>query len=160
MNNNAIKVAITAVTSFLSSILGILYIPVLLMVSCNIIDYITGLMAAKYREQRIDSYRGLKGITKKVCMWLLVVVGAIIDQLLKYASATLGFRMPFTFLVACIVAIWIICNEIISILENITDIGVSIPGFLIPIVKNIKSQTENSAGTQEREVEKNEQEDY
>lgn len=151
-NNNPIKVAVTAVTSLLSSILGVLYIPVLLMVSCNIIDYITGLMAAKYREQRIDSYKGLKGITKKVCMWLLVVVGAIIDQLLKYASATLGFRMPFTFLVACVVAIWIICNEIISILENITDIGVNIPGFLIPLVKNIKSQTENATGTQESEV--------
>ena len=32
----------------------------------------------------------MKGITKKVSMWLLVVVGAIIDELLKYSAETLG----------------------------------------------------------------------
>ena len=37
------------------------------------------------------------------------------------------------------------CNEIISILENIIDIGVSVPAFLMPLVKNIKSQTEKIA---------------
>ena len=63
-------------------------------------------------------------------MWLLVVVGAVIDQLLLYASQTAGITLPFTFLVACIVAIWIICNEIISILENIKDMGGAIPAFL------------------------------
>lgn len=78
-------------------------------------------------------------------MWLLVVVGAIIDQLLIYASDTVGITMPFTFLVACIVSIWIICNEIISILENIKDMGVALPGFLEPLVKNIKSQVEDKA---------------
>ena len=38
-----IKIAITMITSVLSSFLGVLYIPVLLMVSCNVIDYILGL---------------------------------------------------------------------------------------------------------------------
>ena len=154
MNNNVIKAIVTAVTGFLSSILGILYVPVLLMVACNLIDYITGLVAAKYRtDGGISSYKSMKGITKKVMMWLLVVVGAIIDQVLAYASATLGFVMPFTFLVACIVAIWIICNEIISILENMLDIGVEIPGFLLPLVKNIKRQAEGVTGIEEEKEE-------
>ena len=154
MNNNVIKAIVTVVTGFLSSILGILYVPVLLMVACNLIDYITGLVAAKYRtDGGISSYRSMKGITKKVMMWLLVVVGAIIDQVLAYTSATLGFAMPFTFLVACIVAIWIICNEIISILENMLDIGVEIPGFLLPLVKNIKRQAEGVTGIEEEKEE-------
>lgn len=140
---NDIKKFITAITALLSSLLGVLYVPVLLMIACNIIDYITGLMAAKNRPGGgISSYRSIKGIQKKICMWLLVVVGAILDQLLKYAATTAGINLPITFLVACIVAIWIICNEVISILENIVDIGVDIPSFLMPIVKYIKSQTE------------------
>lgn len=148
MKTNSVKVLFTAIGSFLSSILGIMYIPVLLMVICNIIDYITGLAAAKYRtDGGISSYKSMKGITKKIMMWLLVVVGAIIDQLLAYGAVTLGFAMPFTFLVACIVAIWIICNEIISILENMIDIGVGVPGFLLPLIKNIKKQAERAAGT-------------
>lgn len=154
MKTNPIKIVITAVVSFLSSLLGILYIPVLLMVACNVIDYITGLMAAPFRPDGISSYRSMRGITKKVTMWLLVVVGAIIDRLLLYASETIGFAMPFQFLVACIVAIWIICNELISILENMVDIGVSIPGFLLPIVKSIKKQTESLTGSSETEEEK------
>lgn len=53
-----------------------------------------------------------------------------------------GITLPFTFLIACIVAIWLICNELISILENINDIGVTLPPFLQPIVSNLKSQVE------------------
>lgn len=150
MNNNVVKGLVTAVGSLLSSILGVLYIPVLLMVACNVIDYITGLIAAGYREDGgISSYRSIRGITKKVSMWLLVVVGAIIDQLIAYTVETIGFNYPFTFLVACIVAIWIICNELISILENIVDIGVAIPPFLMPIVKNIKRQVEEKTNVAE-----------
>lgn len=37
------------------------------------------------------------------------------------------------------------CNEIISILENINDIGVTLPPFLQPIVSNLKSQVEKKA---------------
>lgn len=100
-------------------------------------------MASTYRSEDINSYKSIRGIMKKVCMLLLVIVGAIIDQLLLYASQTAGITLPFTFLVACIVAIWIICNEIISILENIKDMGVTIPAFLIPLVTHVKSQVED-----------------
>ena len=148
MKNNFFKVFFTAIGSALSSVLGILYIPVLLMVACNVIDYITGLLAAKNRSDgTISSYKSIRGITKKVAMWILVVVGAIVDALLKYASETLGFQLPFTFLVACIVAVWIVCNEIISILENLIDIGITVPAFLMPLVKNIKTYTESVPGT-------------
>lgn len=153
-NINTIKAIVTWVAAFLSALLGTLYIPVLLMILCNIIDYATGLMAAKNRpDGGISSYRSIKGIKKKISMWLLVVVGAVMDQLLLYASQTIGIKIPVTFLIACVVAIWIICNEIISILENMIDIGIQIPSFLLPLVKNIKSQTEHIAGSDQKESE-------
>lgn len=145
MNENYVKAFLTAIFAFISSILGVLAVPAILMVVSNIIDYATGLMASPYRDEDINSYKSIRGIMKKVCMWLLVVVGAIIDQLILYASDAAGITVPFTFLVACIVAIWIICNEIISILENIKDMGVALPAFLEPLVENIKSQVENKA---------------
>lgn len=150
MEGHTAKAVIAGVTGFLSSALGVLYVPVYLMVICNVIDYITGLMAVPNRDNdSINSYRSMKGIAKKVTMWLLVVVGAIIDQLLIYASDTLGLAAPFNFLVACIVAVWIVCNELISILENMIDIGVSLPGFLLPLVKNIKSQMDDTGSVRE-----------
>ena len=148
------KVIFAAAFGFLSSLLGVLAMPVLLVVLCNIIDYATGLMASPIRSQDINSYKSIRGIGKKICMWLLIVVGVIIDQTLLYASDTVGIRMPFTFLVACIVALWIICNEIISILENVKDMGVKIPGFLEPLVRIIKSQVEEMGEQQESEIEK------
>ena len=154
MNLNHIKFGFAALLGFLSSLLGVLALPVSLVVACNIIDYASGLMASPYREQDFNSYKSIRGICKKVCMWLLIVVGAIIDQTLLYASDIVGITLPFTFLVACIVALWIICNEIISILENVKDMGVSIPGFLEPLVKNIKSQVEEMGEQQEGNIEK------
>jgi len=70
----------------------------------------------------------------------MVCVGAIVDQLLIYASTTVGISIQFNFIIASIVAVWIICNEIIRILENISDIGVELPPFLLPLVKNIKNR--------------------
>ena len=150
---NSIKITLTTVFSLLSSLLGALAIPVGLMVVANIIDYITGLIAHKSRNEDINSYKSMRGIFKKVCMWLLVVVGAIIDQLLLYTSEMLGITLPFTFLVACIVAVWIVCNEIISILENVQDAGVDIPTFLEPLVKDIRSQTEHKITIEDQEEE-------
>ena len=150
---NYIKAIFTAVFAFLSALLGVLAVPVILLVACNLIDYMTGLMASKYRAEDINSYKSIRGIFKKVSMWLLVVVGAIIDEMLLYASTTIGWKSPVAFLIACIVAMWLICNEIISILENIQDMGVKIPAFLQPLVKHIRSQVEEQINSSDSEGE-------
>lgn len=146
-NVNYIKGFFTMTFSLLTSLFGVLAIPILLMVGTNIIDYATGLIAAPKRSEDINSYKSMRGIWKKVCMWLLVAVGAIIDELILYASGTIGITLPGSFLVACVVACWIICNEILSILENLKDIGIAMPPFLEPLVKNIKSQTADKVTT-------------
>jgi toxin secretion/phage lysis holin len=140
-----LKVAVTAVFATISAVLGDLYIPVILMVICNVIDYATGLMAVSSRDEKLSSYKSLRGVIKKVCMWLLVVVGSIVDELIKYSMDMAGIELPFTFLVACIVCIWIICSELISILENMVDIGVNLPPFLMPIIKLIQKSAEEKA---------------
>lgn len=141
-----VKVTISAVITALMSWLGILAVPVFLLVGCNIVDYVTGLLAAPYREDgTISSYKGIKGIIKKVCLWLLVLIGAWIDILINYAVECAGINITVPFIVATLVAVWLIVNEIISILENIIDIGVNIPPFLLPVVKYIKKQAEDKA---------------
>jgi len=142
---NRFKAVFTTIFSALTSLIGVLAIPVLIMVTCNVIDYITGLVASRYRNEPINSYKSFRGIAKKICMWLLVVVGALVDQLILYAGNTVGIKLPFTFLIACVVAIWIVCNEMISILENVKDIGVKLPPFLLPLVENVKKQVEDKA---------------
>lgn len=141
-NVDKTKGLLTITLSAIMDFLGILAIPVFLMVGCNLIDYITGLIASKYRQEQINSYKGMRGIVKKVCMWLLVVVGAMVDVLIKYAAQTMGLSFQIPFIVATLVAVWIVVNEIISILENMIDIGVDLPPFLMPIVRRIKKEVE------------------
>lgn len=143
-NFNELKMLFVAGFGALTSFLGVLAIPVYILVCANIIDYFTAIYATSNRGQKIASNKGIKGIIKKVCMWLLIIVGVLLDQLLLYATTTLGIVLPFTFLIACVVALWLCANEIISILENISDIlGDDMPSFLLPLVKNIRSQVED-----------------
>lgn len=140
-----IKAVFVAALAALNASLGILAIPAYVLVAVNIIDYCTGMAAAKYRNQKINSYVGFRGIAKKVCMWLLVFIGALIDILITYAAEQAGIILHFGYAIACFVALWLICNELISILENMKDIGVNLPPFLLRIVENLKSQVESKA---------------
>lgn len=140
---NKVKAIFIAFFTALAGWLGILAIPVLILVLCNLIDYVTGLVASKYRDQKINSYKSFRGIVKKICMWLLVAVGALFDWLIIYAGETVGVAIPVAFLIACAVAIWLITNEFISILENMKDIGVPIPPFLQPLFNSVQKQVED-----------------
>lgn len=143
-NLNEFKLLFITLFSAITSFLGALAIPIYILVCSNVIDYVTALYASSNRGVKISSNKGIKGIAKKVCMWLLIVVGVLLDQLLVYASGALGITLPFTFLIASIVALWLCANEIISILENIGDIlGEDMPSFLLPLVKNIRNQVED-----------------
>ena len=153
-----VQAVVVAVVSALMSWLGILAIPVFLLVGCNIVDYITGLMAAPYRDDgSISSYKGIKGIIKKVCLWLLVLIGAWVDILINYAIECAGVNLTIPFIVATLVAVWLVANEIISILENMIDIGVKIPPFLMPLAKMIKKKVEDT--TEHSIAEKGESDD-
>ena len=102
------KAVCVAAFGLLSSWLGVLAIPVYVLVACNIMDYITGLAAAHRRNQKVSSYVGVLGIAKKVCMWLLIAVGAVVDWLLLYCGASLGFEIHLPMLAASLVAVWLI----------------------------------------------------
>lgn len=128
------------VFGIITSWLGALAIPVYMLIICNVIDYMTGILAANRRGQKISSYTGINGIAKKICMWLLIVVGGVIDCLLSFAGASLGVDIHLTMGAASMTAIWLLVNEIISILENLGDIGIPMPGFLVSIVSSLQSK--------------------
>ena len=76
------------------------------------------------------------------------------DQLITYLSSGVGWNLNDSVVVACVVCVWLMCNEIISIIENLSDIGVKIPPFLIPLVDFVKRTTEekgNSAAGNSKE---------
>lgn len=137
------------------SFFGILAIPLALLVPCNIIDYFTGMRAAKQKGEKITSGRSIEGIYKKVTMYILIFVGYGIDCMISYVTGTLHIEMKFPLLFAAIVASWLVLNELISITENCEVIGMKIP-VLNPVLKFIKKKIETVVDVEETEDEKNE----
>ena len=119
MNSKTVTIAISGFFAGLTAWLGTLAIPVYILVGCNVIDYITGIMASRKRGEKVYSEIGFMGILKKICQWILVIVGwmldVIIEQCVKVAIP--GFHVPVV--VALFVAFWLVANEMLSILENI-----------------------------------------
>ena len=139
------KALFITVWSVLFSWLGILALPVLLLIAGNITDYITGIMASQYRNEQVSSYKGIRGIYKKVGMWIMIFIGWMMDMLINYTVQYIGIPVSLPFIVATVVAVWLICNEMISILENLIDMDVNIPPFLMPLAKMINGQIEDKA---------------
>lgn len=138
------KALFVAVTGAIFSRLGILAIPVLILLMLNLADYATGIRAAKYRDLQSDrpvkSYKSIRGIEKKVCMYLLILIGYVVDIMLRTSLVQIGFDMAWPAVFATVITCWLIFNEIISLLENIDDIGTPIPPFLMPIMKMIREK--------------------
>lgn len=153
-----IQATVVLIFTTLTAWLGHLAIPMYVLVACNVVDYLTGLMAAPHRGEHPNSYKGFNGIAKKICMWILVGVGAMIDVLITYAAEQVspGFMEPF--IVAIVVALWLAFNEMISILENIRDIGVVLPPFLLKLVKMLKKKTEDVVDKEIEDVGNNDRE--
>src|SRR5690606_19252098 len=89
------------------------------LVALACMDYLTG-WAAAWVGRRLSSDVGRRGIARKVGMFVVVAVCNILDQLG-------GLGEPILRTVA---VWWYIGNEALSVVENLGEIGVPIPGRL------------------------------
>jgi hypothetical protein len=71
----------------------------------------------------------------------------VVDWTILQVSSSLGFNIPVATFFGLLVAIWLIVNELISILENLTRLEVPLPSFLLKVVQNFKVVVEKSGDT-------------
>ena len=102
-----------------------------------VVDYLLGIFNAmifkksdKTETGALSSKVGFKGIIKKCTILLFVLVGAKLDILIGVSYIKDGICIAF------------IVNELVSIIENATLIGVPIPPILVNCVDLLK-QNEN-----------------
>lgn len=139
---NYIKGVICGVGAFLSAKLGLLYVVIPLLLVCMVTDYITGMLASK-KEGIISSKIGRWGIVKKLMYMVEVAVGVVVDWTIINVALSLNIKVPTVTFCGLLVAIWIIFNELVSILENLTRLDTPMPTFLQKIVANFKISIEN-----------------
>ena len=139
-----IKISFVAVFTALNGFLGSLAVPFYILVGANVVDYVTGICAAVYRGESVNSNVGFHGIAKKVCMWLLVMIGFVLDWCIVNMGQAVNITIGTGCLVSVAVVFWLVANEIISILENISDIGTPLPPFLMKLVEYVRDKAEDS----------------
>ena len=150
MKEGFFKMGIAAVGASIASYFGALAAPLLVLLCVMVVDYVTG-MAKAYMASQLSSRIGLRGILKKLCYIAMVAVGAALDYLLTGALAQAGIDLHIEMFCGMLVAVWLIVNELISILENLAEIGVPGMPVLTKLIDRLRSTLEsgNKVGKKE-----------
>lgn len=128
----------------LAAYFNVLLIPLAVLVAVMLIDYVTGMAAASYTKQ-LNSRIGVMGILKKAGYIALVAVGMVVDYLITSALVQIGVNIQINYCFGMIITIWLIINELISILENLGELNIPLPKFLVDMIKTLKGKVEDKA---------------
>lgn len=128
---DAMKMAWTALGGALGAVLGGLDGFIMTLTIFVVVDYVTGVLVAITRH-KLSSEIGFKGIAKKIAIFCLVAVASLIDaNIIKEGNV---IRMSVIF--------FYISNEGISILENVSSLGLPVPNKLKAVLEQLKEEEE------------------
>lgn len=94
-----------------------------------VLDYVSGLMKA-YITKNLSSKIGVKGILKKVCILLVIMLAVLIDRVTGETGA-----------IRTLVIYYFVANEGLSVLENLGQAGVPIPQSIKKALKVLKKES-------------------
>ena len=145
MNSTEVKTiqaVVSAVITGLLYYLEIVAVPIIILIVAMIIDYVTGMLSA-WLNSELSSKKGIKGIVKKVSYLALVAVAMIVDWLIFQGLQQINVDLHYSVFFAVLVTVWLIINELISFLENLSRMGVTIPNFLKKMVNRLKNTVDD-----------------
>ena len=116
------------------------YAPALtLLLFAIAMDYITGMVRA-WLQGGLSSAVGLRGLVKKLCYMLGVCVGFCVDLLLLLAADSFGMGEGVHTVFGMLGTVMLIGNELLSVLENLGQIGVPLPQSLTAALSRLQDR--------------------
>lgn len=142
----------TAVIAFVGNKFGLICPTITLLIVLMITDYISGMLAAKKEavEHPNDSAYGwnskksIIGIYKKIGYILTILAVVSTDYIIFKIIAEIGITYQTNTMFGLLVIIWLILNELLSILENAGRMGVNLPSFLIKVLSETRNKIEEN----------------
>ena len=101
------------------------------LVACVVVDYITGVITA-IATKKWDKDIGLRGIAKKLLIFVIVCLGIILDVKVLQRGSILQTSFSMFY----------ISTELISIIENYDKMGLPIPKKLKEFIEEIRKEDE------------------
>lgn len=97
------------------------------LITVMALDYLTGVTRSVVNGEGVNSEKGFKGLLKKATILYIVILAVLIDRLIGQGWV---FRS--------LVCFWYVANEGISILENVTSLGLPVPDQLKNVLEQLK----------------------
>lgn len=141
---NTVSAVLAVALGALGSYFLKLLIPLIMLAVVMALDWVTG-MAKAWKQGNMSSRIGALGALKKVSYLVVVAVAGITDGLFKYGLSTVGIDYKLPFLLAAMVTVWLIVNELISILENVAEIDGPVPPFIRKLLGHLKKTVEHTS---------------
>lgn len=141
------KSIFTICSMWISNKLGLLLPALILLTILMITDYISGMLAAKKENLQHpcnpkygwSSKASIIGIYKKVGYILTIFVAISTDFLIFKFAEEIHLKFNSNTMFGLLITIWLIINELLSILENAGRMGVSLPPFLVKLLSELKN---------------------
>lgn len=140
---NRITATISAIGTTLTSIFGIEWVLFAGYLALNLADYFTGTIKAKVKNVE-SSNKGLIGVVKKVCYWILIGISFFVSYLLMQLGSKININLDFIMLFGWFTLACLIINESRSIIENLVEIGVDVPEFLKNGLEEYQNKIDNA----------------
>lgn len=120
--------AIAGLGTFLTFIFGDWDVALQCLVIAVALDYISGVIKA-FVNKELSSKIGLKGLLKKVGVFVIVALAVLIDKITGESGA-----------VRTLVIYYFVANEGLSIVENLSEAGLPIPDVIKKALKSLKNE--------------------
>ncbi len=124
---------VAVVATFFTYLFGGWDVALSILIIFMVLDYLTGVIYA-YTIQALNSEVGFKGLIKKCMILVVLIIGVMLDRIL--GNGTWVFRT--------LVCYFYIANEGISLLENISNLGVPIPSKIRNALEQLNKDDEES----------------
>ena len=138
------KGALTAFLTAVGTVLGWKGSMLLAWAAVMALDYLSGTMAA-CKAGQWSSATAREGLWHKGAMILVVTAAAIADAVMVAAADPLALELRWPGVLLPMVLAWYILTELGSILENAVEMGASVPGWLVKLLKNGVTILDNAA---------------
>ena len=128
---NRVNIIYGGIVTALTALFGQYWFLFIGFLICNIIDYATGIIKAKYFNCNENSKTGAKGALKKVLYWVVIYLAFYVSKSFSEMGKLIGVDLSFVVIFGWFTLAVYLVNEIRSILENLVEMGVKVPSFLI-----------------------------
>lgn len=119
-----------AITGTLSVLFGQYWILFAGFLVLNMIDLFTGCYKASLKGE-LSSAVGFQGAMRKVFYWVVIGMAFFVSDSFAVMGEAIGVNLTFVALFGWLTLATYLINEIRSVLENLLEIGVEVPEFLI-----------------------------